>query len=251
MRKEGTRWLARAFFPPTVELPDGTQLSIFNNACGTIEFRVRSDWRGAWYQPVNRFEPLPLRHTFVDFSASQHIWYHRGPVIIEHVDRRGHIIFSSSKVYKNTGVSASADIGQRDVWSRQTWHHLACVWDEGAKDDDRMRIYLDGRRVSGGAGVHNREQWTAEEPLMDADAPFVTQIGCRNTGRWPMRALLRDLRISRTARYTEDFNLPVMLDLDTDTTAFWSFDGTLSGVGMMPGGEKYQLQATAGVVTQR
>lgn len=232
-------------------MPDGQQPRLFNNACGTIEFWVRPEWRGQWTAPVNRFEPRPHRHAFVDFSVSDNNMFMRGPVIIEHSDQRGSVVFSSTKIYKNTGITALADVSRQAGWTPGVWHHVACVWDDQAGSNDLVRVFLDGRRASDAPRLVHPEDWSANEPVMDAAAPFAVQIGARNTGICPMRSLLRALRISRAARYADDFVPPGRIDPDADTTALFMFDGSLAGVGMTSDGEKYELRAAPGLIVEQ
>lgn len=75
------------------------------------------------------------------------------------------------------------------------------------------------------------------------------QLGSLNTGRCPAGALLDELRISRTARYADDFTPNHKAPkLDKDTTALFHFDGDLRGEGMTEQGARYTIDGVAGAL---
>ncbi len=87
---------------------------------------------------------------------------------------------------------------------------------------------------------------------MRTDAPFPVQMGSLNSGRFPAYAGFDELRISRTARYTEDFSPPTReLELDPDTAALFHLNGGLAGEGIAPDGSHHSPSATAGPVAYR
>jgi hypothetical protein len=84
---------------------------------------------------------------------------------------------------------------------------------------------------------------------MDTDSHLPIQIGCMNSGWLPADSAIDQLRISRTARYTDDFTpFRGALELDRDTAALFHFDGGLDGEGMTVRGETYAIEVEPGVV---
>ncbi len=124
----------------------------------------------------------------------------------------------------------------------QKWHHLACVLDEQGKDNDGMRIYLDGKQLFG--SVKTNKEKDAANIEFYTTTPQPLQFGCLTGGYYPSQFLMDELRISTTARYREDFNVDFKpLTPDNDTSALFHFDGTLDGVD----GEGIKFQSVSGI----
>jgi hypothetical protein len=83
---------------------------------------------------------------------------------------------------------------------------------------------------------------------LDMTPHLSVQLGCLNSGCLPTAAAISDLRISRRARYTEDFTPPTApLTVDEDTAVLFTFNGDLTGHGRL-GDETYELHAVPGVL---
>ena len=215
---------------------------------GTIELWFQPDW--------------PRRHP-LDFRATRmprHALFHCGVLRKEHPENFN---CSSVTAYLESGsetlhfmitnrqyVAWQAGARSEDApWMQPGWHHLACVWDHDAEPDDWLRLYVDGVRVSATTTVNKPERLGDDKAVELDKTAFAIQLGSLNTGRFPADAVLDELRISRTARYTADFvpsHKP--LDVDRDTTAMFRFDGSLRGQGVAEQGARYAIDAVAGVL---
>ena len=124
------------------------------------------------------------------------------------------------------------------------------MWDADADRADWLRIYLDGRRASTSVTIGHEDRLGDDKSVrLEANTPYIVQLGSLNTGRLPAKSLIDALRISRTARYTASFTPPGRgLPLDGDTSALFHFDGDLKGEGMTPNGQRYVIEAVAGVL---
>jgi len=132
-------------------------------------------------------------------------------------------------------------------WLQPGWHHLACVWDHDAKPDDWLRLYVDGARVSAGTTVNKPERLGDDKAVELDKTAFAFQCGSLNTGRFGAKAVLDELRVSRIARYAEDFTpTHKPSSLDEHTTALFHFDGNLQGEGMTEEGGHYVVEGIAG-----
>ena len=70
------------------------------------------------------------------------------------------------------------------------------------------------------------------------------------TGRYPLNAALDEVRVSRSVRYTEDFEVSkTEFTLDAETTALFHFNRSMVGDGMTAAGDRYEIRAVPGVVT--
>ena len=147
---------------------------------------------------------------------------------------------------------ASGRIGDDRTWQTGRWRHIAAVWDAGAERKDWLRLYVDGKRVSGPLAMEGEDRLGADKSVrVELDSGFYAQMGSLNSGRYPAQAEMKELRISRTARYRDDFS-PVHGETksDKDTCALFHLKGSLRGEGMTPEGQRYTVEATAGVVNR-
>ena len=231
------------------EVTDGGSkepLRILDRRRGTIEFWFKPEWL--------RKHPLDLRAT----RMPRHTLFHCGTLRKEHPENFN---CSSVTVYFDSGNEAlhfmisnrqyvAWQTGARfedAPWMQPGWHHLACVWDHDAKPDDWLRLYVDGARVSAKTTVNKPERLGDDKAVELDKTAFAVQLGSLNTSRFPANAILDELRISRTARYTADFTPShTPLSLDKHTTARFHFDGGLHGEGMTEEGVRYAIEGIAG-----
>jgi hypothetical protein len=215
---------------------------------GTIEFWFKPDWM--------RKHPLDARAA----RMPRHTLFHCGVLRKEHPENFN---CSSVTVYWESGSEAlhfmisnrqyvawqTAARMEHAPWMQPGWHHLACVWDHDAKPADWLRLYVDGARVSARTTVNKPERLGDDKAVELDKTAFAVQLASLNTGRLPANAVLDALRISRTARYAEDF-IPSHKapGVDRDTTALFRFDGNLQGQGVTEQGGRYTINAVAGVL---
>jgi len=214
---------------------------------GAVEFWLKPLWRD--------MHPLEERGPWL----SRHVLLHAGVLRREHLRLFNHSAFTifydgvAGTLYFHVrnrnyaGWTASARVRGRKSWRRHGWQHIACVWDGSKPAEDCLRIYLDGVLVSGKTVVGKPSRLGADKSVALAKPAFAIQLGALNTGCFPAQALIDELRLSRTPRYTGDFTAPVKpLKLDQDTVALFHFDGDLKGEGMAPDGRRYELRSTPG-----
>ena len=136
----------------------------------------------------------------------------------------------------------------RNVWRDRSWHHLACVWDHDADESSQLRLYVDGHRHRDRvSGTHLDRLGDDKGVEMDA-VVYPVQLLSMSSGRRRARVAMDELRISRTPRYTADFEVVAReLALDADTTALFHFNGTTSGEGVSAAGRRYEVRAVPGV----
>ncbi|HUS80399.1 MAG TPA: hypothetical protein VM283_03965 [Armatimonadota bacterium] len=235
-----------------VTLPGAdTPVDLLNGPQGTIELRFLPDWPGQTFGLYKQFDVNPLSHVLLHF----------GPVRPEYVYT---VNFSSllidlyaastlrlaSYLPEYAGWSVQANLDGLDGWEAPRCHHLAVVWDGDAPVTDGLRIYVDGKRVSGETVLSKPERIENPDSVRVHTAePYAIELGSIVDGRRPSGAAIDDLRISRVARYTADFTPPQGTPaLDADTSALLLFDGDLTGAGRAPDGSEYALQAVAGAV---
>ena len=229
------------YFASRVRLPAEKQsVSLFSPKHGAVEF---------WFKPAWHTVPGGLRGLTAWYP--EHVLFHFGIVrrpdphcfntsaLTISYDTRSREFRLGLAATNYTGWGASAP------WKAdQAWHHLACVWDLTAEPSDRLRIYIDGTRASD----KTYTPWNPERitPATCVDTGnYVVQLGSLNTGRYAAPVLIDDLRISRTARYADNFT-PEPGDVDNHTSMLLLFNDTLEGEGVTPKGEPYRLRAIPG-----
>ena len=75
--------------------------------------------------------------------------------------------------------------------------------------------------------------------------PYPIQIGSMTSGRWPARATIRDVRISRVPRYT-GAAAEGDLGFDERTSVWLPLRGALTGKARLPDGRPVDLRAVPG-----
>ena len=232
-----------AYFASEVKAAGQAQpVKVMGKLRGTVEFRFKPNWQDRapsldrlrpWY-PVRtlfHFGLIRKNHPFLSNCSS---------VVIAQSARRdvlGFVISTSNYA----GWQVSTPFKATD-----SWRHVACVWDLTAPPKDKLRLYLDGKRVADRTHVRKPERLKGKSASVN-NGPFVIQLGSLNSGRSAATALIDDLRISRTARYTTDFDPKAKpASPDADTTALFRFDGALEGQGVAPDGKRYRLSAAPG-----
>ncbi len=224
-------------------------LRILGRRRGAVEFWFKPLWTAA--------HPLETRAAW----RPRHVLLHAGvlrrdyPRLFNHsafvvyYEESNQTLYFAVRDRNYAGWTTRARVG--DLNAANGWHHLACVWDAAARPDDWLRIYLDGKRVSGKTVLSKPERLGADKSVQLAKPAFAIQVGALNTGRCPACALIDDLRISRSARYTSDFAPPASPAPDQDTAALFHFDGSLAGEGATLDGRRYELRGAAGALEWR
>ena len=250
----GTSGLAGECLFPDRLFVDGKEIPLLNAARGTVEFWVRPSREDRWLPPSSRGEIRVGSQAFLHYGpvrAGHPVLTNNSPLTILHDATRGRIHVNALGA-KYAGYFSSADVTP-DKTAAIGWHHTAVVWDAKADKDNMLRIYLDGRKASGVDYVGHEDRLPASPTeVLDTTQPFPIQVGSLNSGWCGADAVIANLRISRVPRYTDDF-LPdrKVILLDSDTTALFRFDRTVAGEGMTPGGERYTLEAAAGVIVNK
>ena len=109
--------------------------------------------------------------------------------------------------YRNVRPDVSLETGK--------WHHIAMVYD----GQQRLTLYLDGRSVGENRVDPRWKRTPNERPLFIGADP--------NGGGQPMsffHGAIDEVRLSKSARYTSDFEPQRRLTADDDTVLFYPFD---------------------------
>ncbi len=241
-----------AYFPAAVVVERGKEPArLFRSRTGTVEFWLKPSWPGDWPPPGQKSEYRQARRAFLHFGVMrrQHPRNtNQSSLSLIHMDAYGSMVASiTSRNYVNWSCAFKV---HGAGWRVGVWRHVAVVWDADAAPADWLRVYVDGKRASGPCRVSKPERLGEDKSVrLEADSPYVVQVGSLNTGRCPAQACIDDLRISRTPRYVADFDPPRRgLAVDRDTSALFRFDDTLVGEGVTEAGKRYQVEARAGVL---
>jgi len=215
---------------------------------GAIECWFKHDWR----PPHPLADATPWMPRFV--------LLHSGVLRREHPEHFNHSSLTlyhglgSGTMYlsaRNRSYAGWHTHGQCEAakgWLKPGWHHVACVWDYEAAPADQLRLYINGVRSSVKTVVSKPER-LRDQAIALAPTPFATQLGSLNTGRHLAPVVLDELRISRSARYVNDFAPKLHPhELDKDTSARFHFDRDLDGEGMTETGERYPVRGQAGAL---
>ena len=251
---KGRALTGACFLPGSVTPPNGGTLKLLNAAAGCLEFWARPNWRGSWLPPYSKAEPRTGRHTFIHYGPVRkpYPWHtNNSPLAIQHFDQQGSLV-ASLLGRLHAGWSSRALLRQSKRWQPGERRHVALVWDASADPKNQVRLYVDGRKAAGVSYTQALDR-LGETPAarMENTNYFGIQIGCLNSGLCAADAAIDELRISRVARYDNDF-APSQGEhqLDKHTTALLHFDGDLSGKGMSPDGVEYSVTASAGVLSR-
>jgi hypothetical protein len=248
---DGSSGLAgECHFPDRTRL-DGADVPLINSPAGTVEFWFKPSWMGFWLNPWSRWEPRAGTHTFAHYGPPRKDKpdaINGSPLAVQHDSVEGRITASLLPGGGAGGVCASASTRKSEEWLPGAWRHAALVWDASAGKADRVRLYIDGRRVAGASWVKGDGKGPETiSGMIDNSKPFPIQIGSLNSGWRPSGAVIDSLRISRSARYNADFTPETKEpSLDNLTTARFLFNGSLDGDGMTSDGKVYQIQAVPG-----
>jgi hypothetical protein len=114
--------------------------------------------------------------------------------------------------YRGSGSTTNATITAASSPSTSTWYHLALV-----KKDTTLTLYLDGTEL-GNVSIANTTYEVTDEQLW---------IGCGHNVADFVDGQIDEVRISNTARYTEDFQVsPVAFENDDNTLLLVHANGT-------------------------
>ncbi len=240
-------------FLPSMITVGGTQVDILNSKSGTVEFWIKPNRRGAWLPPYRKNEIRIGNNAVVHYGPFRKRYprhTNNSPLAIYH-SSSGNIIFS---IFNNnhSGWISSANIRKNHRWNPKVWHHVACVWNGKNDKGSSMRIYLDGKKVTDLPKiVHKKRLKHGQMVAVENVKPYPIQIGSLNSDWLPADAVIDELRFSRTARYNENF-VPDRKEfmLDKETSALFHFNENLIGHGIDSKGEKYRIDAIAGIANQ-
>jgi len=233
----------KCYFASHIAIPEKRAPVKLVGQRGTIEFWLRPKWHRLSTELVVLRPSHPRRVLLhVGPMRREHpLLYNRSSLAIVHYPREDKLAFLIV-----TPANAGWGVSIKPFPATDRWCHLACVWDLSEELDDRVRLYLDGKRVSGPPRVSRPERLKGKAALIDTN-PYVVQLGSLNTGRRPAPALIDDLRISRAARYRADFAPATSPQtIDRNTAVLFRFDGSLTGEGMATDGTRYKARAVPG-----
>ncbi len=187
----------------TIAFPDGTSpyLSIADSS--DFDINATSDWTWEFF----------VYRTVTD-SASD--------ALINHADGGGHgwnINWDgSNKVRIYNANDGSGGVTASNAIPINTWTHVAFVHDDSA---NTLKVYLDG--------VEDNSA-TASTAISWTNVDVALWIGAQDTGsgatRWFSNGYLQNIRLSDTARYTADFDVPTSAFTNDGNTKLLLQDGT-------------------------
>ena len=237
---------------PSRVMPEGEPdpIPLVESRAGTVELWIKPEWTGS---------DAPMAESF-ELQRTRHCFFHMGPLRPEHPYLANHSSLAlehfapdllrctvTSPIY--AGWFANVDLNAFGGLEAGRWHHLAICWDGYAPREDWLRVYVDGVRRSTGIVVSKEERFGDDPSLrVTTENPYPIQLGCMTSGRFPARALIDEMRISRTARYAADFE-PARgpAEADAEASLVLHFDGDLSGEGTAPDGAGYVVEGVPGV----
>jgi len=235
--------------PSEIVGPGKKHIKILGRRRGTIEFWVKPLWKPRHSLDIRA--PWKPRHTLVHCGILRREYpaHTNQSALVLYYDAGSKSIHFVIRNRQYAGWAVSCRLGNEKTWQQPAWHHLACVWNSSDKPDDWLRLYIDGVRAGAKTRVSKPERLGDDKAVALDETAFAIQLGSLNSGRYPARAILDELRISRTARYQADFT-PVRkpFALDKDTSALFHFDGNLDGQGMSEEGTRYPVPGVAGVL---
>lgn len=195
-------------------LPEGT---VFPRERGTVEFRIRPEWSAT--ETVLATPALSDAFLQIFKCAPVEMFYR---VNSNEGGRGGR--------YAQAGYTLSlGKAGQTRATSfaqAGRWQHVAMTWQVDGKES-YCRLFIDGRLR---AHCHYNVGMDPETPVEKlAPAGNTVRFGSgRTRGAFMTGELYDELRVSRTVRYTDDFNAPTAaFEADADTVALAHFDGNL------------------------
>jgi len=227
------------------------QVSVFNPRAGTIELWLRPEWSGRRGELSRSFDMWEPGHGILHFGPvrPQHPYtVNYSSVLIDNHDASTLRFAVYTPNYAGWGTYGSLDT--IEGWGPDRWYHVAAVWEADAEPEDWLRIYVDGKRISGATAVNKPERMGEDTSVrVHVKEPYAVQLGSLTNGRRAVRAEIDELRISGVARYDADFEPPAgPFAADGQTTALLHFDGDLSGLGRSADGTEYSIEAAAGPV---
>ena len=92
-------------------------------------------------------------------------------------------------------------------WKKNTWHHLAFVWDMQRDGKSMMKVFMDGKLGDGTLlGSQDGKSIPNDSALETVETTFSLQMGCLNSGIYPINASFDDLILRNDLHYLQDFD---------------------------------------------
>ena len=150
------------------------------------------------------------------------------------------IIISGSYKPHVLDVRFDKPLEELKKWQAEKWHHIAFTWNcNDANERSKMELFIDGKSV--GKGPQKDKSFIK---FRKGDFPIYigaarsTDSSPEKINLSPANAVIDELRISDTIRYSENF-IPSKKEFvpDKDTKALFHFNGEKNGIYLSPAGE--------------
>jgi hypothetical protein len=199
-----------------VALPAGSPGRELPHRRGTVEFWFRPGWSatdchligGAFGSSIRvelyKAAPISIAYAIDPDNAGRTTRYNHA-FLIASLEGVG---FTRTRVYFEAGK----------------WYHIALTWNVDGENND-ARLFINGRRR---AYVHYDDKLPAKKDAAELKPPGSTvRFGSAHLhGRIPTSEDYDELRISRSIRYTEDFDPPAApFEMDPQTCLLLHLDG--------------------------
>ncbi|MBI4023588.1 MAG: hypothetical protein HY360_01315 [Verrucomicrobia bacterium] len=190
----------------------------FPHAQGTVEF---------WFCPLWSYTDLPARHP--NFGDLKEQIFSMSPVKIEHVvtPQSSRLVCSLDKT-KGDSIAHSSEL----YLQAGRWYHIAFTWNIDGKNSD-IDAFVNGRK-KGTLWLSGDRPWFSKDtqPSVLAPPANTLKIGSAPIDKYSFvpTQIFDEIRVSRTVRYSGDFNPPtVPFTSDKHTYLLLHLDGNLQG----------------------
>lgn len=156
---------------------------------GTIEFWIKPDFK-LHDRSLSANERQALFHCG-PLRPKYPMHFNKSSIAAMFIPRYGTINFQIS----NEKYKARRSYVYIRNWKKGQWHHLAFVWNLQNKPC-RMDIYIDGKLATKTKDI---------KPLNNKSIPYPVQFGAMNSGCWPVKAVIDELKISTIPEYKNTF----------------------------------------------
>ncbi len=220
------------------EKADGKKRDIFEGSQGTVEFWLKLNYKYDYFSREIK-KILFCWGTTAHTRAPFQLWLKSGET--------GGLCCYFSSMVSYMRFSAPYVISKENQW-----RHLAITWHSDRKDRKKItEFFIDAKKVARTAYYESGKKRKIFIDLVNIfrkSLPYPVQIGCSSNGSFPAKAEFDELRISRTARYSKDFQPPEKEYVpDEYTSALFHFNGNLTGQGISSKDKSpYQIKALTG-----